>query len=68
MNAPAAKAVRISTAAPNSLLSNPFLGQRLDEFAPRQIRRLIVGQYEMRYEISERTIYILRVWHRREDR
>jgi plasmid stabilization system protein ParE len=69
LNAPAAaKAVQMLTAAPNSLIANPFLGRRLQEFAPKQIRRLIVGQYEMRYEISEGTVYILRIWHTREDR
>jgi plasmid stabilization system protein ParE len=64
----AAKTVQMLTAAPNSLLLNPFIGRRLEEFVPKQIRRIIVGQYEMRYEINDATIYILRVWHTREDR
>jgi hypothetical protein len=29
---------------------------------------LIVGQYELRYEIVDDMIYILRLWHTREDR
>jgi hypothetical protein len=29
---------------------------------------LVVGQYELRYEIAEDTIFILRLWHTREDR
>nr|WP_310633606.1 type II toxin-antitoxin system RelE/ParE family toxin [Paraburkholderia sp.] len=32
------------------------------------MRRLLVGHYEMRYEIQQSTIYILRLWHTREDR
>lgn len=66
--AAAARTVQSLTAAPNSLLSNPYIGKRLEEFAPREVRRLIVGQYELRYELAETTIYILRLWHTREDR
>ena len=64
----AARVVQSLTAAPNRLLSNPRLGEKLDEFAPREVRRILVGQYEMRYEIHGRTIYVLRLWHTREDR
>ncbi|MBA4143729.1 MAG: type II toxin-antitoxin system RelE/ParE family toxin [Nitrosospira sp.] len=47
----------------------PQLGVPLDEFAPRDVRRVIVGDYELRYELTPVTlIYILRVWHAREDR
>jgi hypothetical protein len=30
--------------------------------------RILVGKYEMRYEIQEPMIYVLRPWHTREDR
>jgi hypothetical protein len=32
------------------------------------VRRLLIGHYEMRYEIRRETIVVLRVWHTREDR
>ncbi len=64
----AAKIVQMLTAVPNSLISNPFVGRRLEEFTPNDVRRIIVGQYELRYEIRKETIYILRLWHTREDR
>jgi plasmid stabilization system protein ParE len=64
----AARTVQSLTAAPNTLLSSPFMGKPLEEFVPRQVRRLIVGQYELRYEIDEDAIFILRLWHTREDR
>ncbi len=54
--------------APANLLTNPRLGQQPFEFEPREIRRLLVGRYEMRYEIRESTIYVLRLWPTREDR
>ena len=69
VNQPAAASVlQALTAAPRRLLSNPRLGEKLDEFAPREVRRIFVGQYEMRYEIQMQTIYVLRLWHTREDR
>ncbi|MHB1581812.1 MAG: type II toxin-antitoxin system RelE/ParE family toxin [Acidithiobacillus sp.] len=55
-------------AAPPDLLTNPRIGERLDEFEPREVRRIVVGHYEMRYEIQKSTIYVLRLWHTREDR
>jgi plasmid stabilization system protein ParE len=64
----AARAVKSLTAAPISLLVNPRIGERLDEFSPREVRRILVGKYEVRYEIQELMIYILRLWHTREDR
>ena len=56
------------TAAPAKLLEHPRIGEQLDEFEPRDVRRILVGHYEMRYEIQESTIYVLRLWHTREER
>lgn len=64
----AARTVQALTAAPSGLLTNPRIGERLDEFEPREVRRILVGHYEMRYEIQESTIYVLRLWHTREER
>ncbi len=64
----AAATVRSLTAAPAKLLAQPRLGERLEEFNPREVRRILVGHYEMRYEIQDLTIYVLRLWHTREDR
>lgn len=46
----------------------PQLGIRLDDFKPREVRRIIIGDYEIRYEFTENTIFVLRLWHSREDR
>lgn len=64
----AARTVQAFTAAPASLLVNQCIGEKLEEFEPREVRRILVGHYEMRYEIQESTIYVLRLWHTREDR
>ncbi|MCW7548065.1 type II toxin-antitoxin system RelE/ParE family toxin [Photorhabdus sp. P32] len=63
-----AQVVQSLTKAPAVLLTNPRLGEQLYAFDPREVRRLLVGGYEMRYEIQGSIIYILRLWHTREDR
>jgi plasmid stabilization system protein ParE len=55
-------------AATEQLLTYPQLGERLVEFSPRIVRRLIVGDYEMRYELTDTAIFVLRLWHGRENR
>lgn len=64
----AACVVQSLSAAPNRLLEQPRIGERLEEFEPREVRRIVVGYYELRYEITESNIYVLRLWHTREDR
>ncbi|MBK6639293.1 MAG: type II toxin-antitoxin system RelE/ParE family toxin [Rhodocyclaceae bacterium] len=55
----AARAVQALTAAPANLLANPRIGEKLDEFEPREVRRILVSKYEMRYEIQESTVYLV---------
>ncbi|OCX69654.1 plasmid stabilization protein [Acidithiobacillus thiooxidans] len=64
----AARTVKAIAIAPSGLLANPRIGERLEEFEPREVRRILGGYYEMRYEIKESTIYVLRLWHTRVDR
>jgi hypothetical protein len=44
------------------------MGKRLERYSVRETRRLIVGQYEIRYEMTESVIFIIHLWHTREDR
>lgn len=67
-NQAAARTVQSLTGAPASLLANPRIGERLEEFEPREVRRILIGHYEMRYEIQGATLFILRLWHTRENR
>lgn len=64
----AVRIVQSLAAAPVNLLANPRLGERLEEFEPREVRWILVGHYEMRYEIQESILYVLRLWHTREER
>lgn len=65
----AANVVKTLTRGAGGLRDHPRLGMALGGFEPREVRRLIVGQYELRYEVIEDgTVVILRLWHTREDR
>ena len=64
----AARTVQVLTRAPIVLLSNPRIGEQLFQFEPREVRRILVGAYEIRYELQDSIIYILRLWHTREER
>ena len=64
----AASTVQSLVAAPARLHHHPRLGERLEEFEPREVRRILIGRYEMRYELVGSIIYVLRIWHTREDR
>lgn len=64
----AAAVVQRLTAAPDVLLRQPKIGTPLSDFSPRDVRYLIVGDYEMRYELAGDTAWIVRLWHTREDR
>jgi plasmid stabilization system protein ParE len=54
------------------LLQHPRLGRRVtvapDQMAPEEIRDWPVGDYVVRYLITENRIIVLRVWHSKEPR
>ncbi len=63
----AARTVQALVKAPVRILEHPRIGEKLEDFEPREVRRIIVGQYEMRYEIQGSAIYVLRLWHTRKE-
>ena len=64
----AARVVQQLARAPSRLLDFPRLGEKLEAYEPREVRRISVGDYEMRYEIAAHSIIVLRLWHCRENR
>ena len=64
----AARTVQLVASALSRLPDHPRIGEKLEQYEPREVRRIIVGHYEVRYEIASATIYVLRLWHTREDR
>lgn len=64
----AAKVVRSLVDAPTTLLLNPRRGEIVVDYESREVRRCIVGSYEMHYELKRDSLIILRIWHQREER
>ncbi len=64
----AKKAVKQLVDEAKLLQSHPLLGVELDAYAPRNVQRLVIGDYEVRYEVTEAVLYVLRLWHTKEDR
>lgn len=63
----AAQAVANIRTGVRKLLIHPKLGERLDDY-PNETRRLFVGDYEVRYRPMPDVIYVVRIFHTREDR
>ncbi len=49
------------------LVDMPQIGRPVENL-PGEIRELIFGKYVVRYEVRQQSLYILRIWHGREDR
>jgi plasmid stabilization system protein ParE len=64
----AARVVRSLTTAAQRLQDQPRIGEKLEQYEPREVRRILVGSYEVRYEVQSPIVFILRIWHTREDR
>ena len=64
----AARVVQALAKAPVRLMEKPRLGEKVTEFQPREVRRLLIGNYELRYEVRHERIVVLRLRHTREQR
>ena len=64
----AARVIQEITQASFRLSDHPRLGVRLSEYVGREVRHIIVGDYDLRYEVQDGVILMLRVWHGREHR
>ena len=49
------------------LVVTPKIGRPVDDFSG-EVREFIFGRYVVRYEVRKSVLYILRIWHGREDR
>ena len=68
LNNQAARAVVHSLEQAAALLAeHPRIGHNVAAYAPKEVRELTVGDYVMRYQIKREQVYILRVWHGREE-
>jgi len=49
------------------LVNSPQIGRPVPDLTG-EIRELIFGKYAARYEVSTNSLFVLRVWHGKEDR
>lgn len=64
----AARVIDVLSQAPDRLLMQPRVGVRIESMPEPEIRRILVGQYEIRYDIVGDLIRVLRIFHMREER
>jgi plasmid stabilization system protein ParE len=64
----AVQSARAVVARARRIPAQPRLGEKLSGFGTREVRRVLVQKYEIRYEVAGSDIIILRVFHTREDR
>ena len=63
-----ARVVRMLVDAAARLPEFPHFAPAVEAYEGRDVRSLVVGDYNMHYEVQTDTISIIRVWHAREDR
>ncbi len=49
------------------LVDMPQIGRPVDDM-PGEIREMIFGKYVVRYQVRQHMLFILRIWHGKEDR
>lgn len=64
----AARAVRLIVNRIERIPAQPRLGERLPRFADREVRRVLAVKYEIRYELTDSDVVVLRIFHAREER
>lgn len=64
----AIRAVQAVVARVRRIPVQPRLGERVPGFRNREVRRVLVRKYEIRYEVTGSDLYILRIFHTREHR
>ncbi|HSY08883.1 MAG TPA: type II toxin-antitoxin system RelE/ParE family toxin [Steroidobacteraceae bacterium] len=64
----AVRAVRLIVNRIERIPAQPRLGERLPRFVPREVRRVLAAKYEIRHELTNNDVVVLRIFHAREDR
>ena len=64
----AARTARAIVSRVERIPAQPRLGERLPRFGSREVRRVLAGDHEIRYELIDTEIIVLRIFHAREDR
>ncbi|GKX53929.1 plasmid stabilization protein [Leminorella grimontii] len=46
----------------------PAIGTPQSRYAPREVRKFLPDDYEIHYEVKDNAIFIVDVWHTKEER
>ncbi|HHL5070506.1 TPA: type II toxin-antitoxin system RelE/ParE family toxin [Klebsiella quasipneumoniae] len=50
------------------LTAHPAISVQQTRYEPREVRKVLFDDYEVHYELSDNDIYIVDLWHTREER
>lgn len=50
------------------LTAHPAIGVQQTRYEPREVRKVLFDDYEVHYELRDNDIYIVDLWHTREER
>lgn len=50
------------------LKAHPAIGVQQLRYEPREVRKVLFDDYELHYELRDNTLYVLDLWHTREER
>lgn len=64
----AVRDVRVIVNRIERIPAQPRLGEQLARFGAREVRRVLADRYEIRYELTDAEVIVLRTLHTREDR
>ncbi|HWU48378.1 MAG TPA: type II toxin-antitoxin system RelE/ParE family toxin [Asticcacaulis sp.] len=64
----AAQTVSALLTSVERLLDYPEVAPLSDTYEGRNVRSVIIGDYNLHYEVTPDVIFVVRIWHTREDR
>ncbi|HAT1630221.1 TPA: type II toxin-antitoxin system RelE/ParE family toxin [Raoultella planticola] len=50
------------------LTAHPAIGVQQTRYEPREVRKVLFDDYEVHYELRDNGIYIVDLWHTKEER
>ncbi|MGI8463446.1 type II toxin-antitoxin system RelE/ParE family toxin [Pectobacterium punjabense] len=50
------------------LVEHPYIGVLQPRYEPREVRKILFDTYEVHYEIQDNSLYIVDLWHTKEER
>ncbi|EQB9601985.1 type II toxin-antitoxin system RelE/ParE family toxin [Escherichia coli] len=50
------------------LTAHPAIGVQQTRYEPREVRKVLFDDYEVHFELRDNDIYIVDLWHTREER